>query len=91
MTVTDLPLLLSPVDIAGVVLLLLLWVGLGPIIENTRAKRPSVAVLMSAYRREWMRHAVTRDPRVYDAMMITSLRQNTSFSTRATCSNRKDR
>jgi uncharacterized membrane protein len=71
--------LLTPIDFAAVGLLLVCWFGLNPIIENPRARRPSVVVLMAAYRREWMRQAVTRDPRVYDAMMVTSLRQGTSF------------
>ena len=29
---------------------------------------------MKAYRREWMRHFVTREPRIFDANILTSLR-----------------
>lgn len=58
---------------------LLVWVCLSWWIEHPSAKRPSVSVLMSEYRREWMRVMVTRDPRILDSQLLTSLRQGTSF------------
>jgi len=70
---------LAPLDLAAVALLLALWAGIGLPIEAARTKRPSVSVLMAEYRREWMRHAITRDPRVFDAMIVTSLRDGTAF------------
>ena len=34
---------------------------------------------MAQYRREWMTQMVTRDPRIFDAQIISSLRQGTAF------------
>lgn len=55
------------------------WFAMSWRVENARHKTPSVTVLMSAYRREWMHHFVTRAPRMYDASVLASLRQSTSF------------
>ena len=66
-------------DWALVALFLLVWQGLSWWIEHPSAKRPSVSMLMSEYRREWMRVSVTREPRIFDAQVLTSLRQGTSF------------
>jgi uncharacterized membrane protein len=49
------------------------------VIDRPPARRPSVAVLMAAYRREWMRQFLTRQPRIFDAAIVDSLRQGTSF------------
>ena len=68
----------SPVDYAAVALLLLSWVGIGWRIENP-GKSPSVSVLMAEYRREWMRQMVDRNPRIFDAQVLSGLRQATSF------------
>ncbi|HRK32541.1 MAG TPA: hypothetical protein PLD59_15870, partial [Tepidisphaeraceae bacterium] len=40
--------------------------GIGWFTERPPAGRPSVSVLMTRYRREWMRHFVERDPRIFD-------------------------
>jgi uncharacterized membrane protein len=53
------------------------WIGWR--IEHTSATRPSVTWVMSAYRRAWMREMVTREPRIFDAQVMASLRQGTSF------------
>ena len=66
-------------------ILLLLWQGLSWWIEHPTKSRPSVTVLMSDYRREWMRVMVTREPRIFDAQVMMSLRQGTSFFA-STCS-----
>lgn len=55
------------------------WLLIGHAIENPAARRPSVSFLMRAYRHEWMRAFVTRQPRVYDMITLTNLRQGTSF------------
>lgn len=34
---------------------------------------------MNAYRREWMRHFVTRSPRIFDGNILTTLREGTAF------------
>ena len=59
--------------------LIVVWLGLSWWIEHPTAKRPSVTVMMSQYRREWMQVMVARDPRIFDAQVMGSLRQGTSF------------
>lgn len=63
----------------AILLLLAAWGCVTAVIERRGTKNPSVSVLMAGYRREWMRHTILRDPRVYDAMIVTSLRQSTAF------------
>ncbi|MFN4102295.1 MAG: DUF599 domain-containing protein [Pararhodobacter sp.] len=79
MTLSSLTALLSPVDLAVLVLLALVWFALGWRIERVKTPVPSVTVLMAEYRREWMRQFVTRMPRMYDASVIASLRQSTNW------------
>ena len=45
-------------DTAALAYLLIGWFGIGYLVENPPAKRPSVAILMNSYRREWMRQFV---------------------------------
>lgn len=66
-------------DATALALTLLCWLAIGWIIEHPPAARPSVSLLMQEYRREWMRQFVTRQPRIFDAAMIDSLRQGTAF------------
>lgn len=66
-------------DAAAVGLLILGWLGVGLIIDHPPARHLSVAVLMAAYRREWMHQFLTRQPRIFDAAIVDSLRQSTSF------------
>ena len=70
---------LSTIDALAVALTLLAWAGIGWLIEHPPANRPSVSLLMKEYRREWMRQFLTRQPRIFDASMIDSLRQGTAF------------
>lgn len=73
---------LSELGVASFVslgLYLFSWIGLGWWIENPGAKRPSVTVLMSERRREWMKVFVTREPRIFDSQIMGQLRQGTSF------------
>lgn len=55
------------------------WLAIGYWIENSSNRYPSVSHLMADYRREWMVHHLTREPRVFDAMVLTNLRQGTTF------------
>ncbi|WP_102107255.1 DUF599 domain-containing protein [Oceaniglobus roseus] len=71
--------LLSPLDAAAVLLLLAASAAIGWWIERPAAARPSVTVLMAQYRRDWMVEMVTREPRIFDATILGSLRQGTSF------------
>jgi uncharacterized membrane protein len=59
--------------------LVLAWILSGWLIEHPPRWRPSVSVLMQEYRRDWMRTFVTRQPRIFDATVIDSLRQGTAF------------
>lgn len=70
---------LTPLDLGAISYLICLWLLIGALIQNSRAKRPSVSVLMAEYRREWMRQMVTRVPRIFDAQTLSTLRQGTSF------------
>ncbi len=79
MNMMDIIAALSPLDAVAVILLVGASLTIGWWIERQDAKRPSVSVLMAEYRREWMRQFVTRDNRIFDAQIITSLRQGTSF------------
>lgn len=66
-------------DLAAFAAVILLWIGVGRLIEYPPAARSSVSVVMAEYRREWMRQFVTRQPRIFDANVIDSLRQGTAF------------
>lgn len=66
-------------DFAAVVFLVTVWWTSGVLIERAHAPRLSVATLMEYYRREWMRQFITRSPRLFDANIMASLRQGTSF------------
>ncbi|MEM8956550.1 MAG: DUF599 domain-containing protein [Pseudomonadota bacterium] len=68
-----------PLDGIAVALLFLTWATVGWLIERPHAKRKSASVLMARYRLEWMGHIATRDPRVFDAMLLTNLREGTAF------------
>ncbi len=78
----DLPFSLGPLDTLNLLALAILvaaWAGTGWIIEHPPARRLSVSVLMAQYRRDWMAQMVTRQPRIFDATIIESLRQGTAF------------
>lgn len=59
--------------------LVLAWLVSGWLSEHPPQSLPSVSVLMEEYRRDWMRTFVTRQPRIFDATLIDSLRQGTAF------------
>ncbi|WP_314186431.1 DUF599 domain-containing protein [Paracoccus yeei] len=66
-------------DVLAVLWLFLAWLGSGWLVEHPPRGRPSVSVLMKEYRREWMRQFVTRSPRIFDANILTTLREGTAF------------
>ena len=70
---------LTPLDAAAIALMALVWAAIGWVIEHPPAARPSVSVLMAEVRRAWMREYPTRETRIFDATIITNLRQSTSF------------
>lgn len=77
--IAQLPLGLTAADLLALVLLALAWFGVGHAVEHPPASRPSVSVLMTRYRREWMRQFLRRDPRIFDGNILTTLREGTSF------------
>ena len=76
--------LFTPLDVAAVVFIYAIWQLIGWRIENPGSSRPSVSILMAEYRREWMRHMVTRQPRIFDSQTLATLRESTSFFASAT-------
>jgi uncharacterized membrane protein len=66
-------------DAIAVAFMLLVAAGIGWVIEHPPARRPSVTILMQQYRHDWMVQFVTRQPRIFDATVIESLRQGTAF------------
>lgn len=81
---TDRLSLFSPLDYGAVGLLFGSWIIIGYLIENPPKNRPSVSVLMAQYRRDWMVQMITRQPRIFDAQILATLRQGTSFFASAT-------
>ena len=69
----------SSLDLLALALVFASWIGLGWVIEHPPARWPSVSVVITDYRREWMPQFVTRQPRIFDAAVIDSLRQGTAF------------
>ena len=55
------------------------WLVIGYMIEEAPKSRASVAVLMRRYRELWMQELVTRQPRIFDASILSTLRQGTTF------------
>ena len=76
---TLIPEALPMLDLAALAGLLAAWLLSGWLIETPPQRYPSVSVLMQDYRRDWMRTFVTRQPRIFDATLIDSLRQGTAF------------
>lgn len=70
---------LHTLDALAVAVLVAVWFGLGWRIEHPATKRPSVTLLMSQYRREWMQVMVARPTRMFDSLIMGNLRQASSF------------
>lgn len=71
--------LFTPLDFTALGLLMGLWLIIGWRIETTRFKVQSVSAIMADYRRDWMQQMLTRESRIFDAQIIATLRQGTSF------------
>jgi uncharacterized membrane protein len=69
----------TPLDGLAVAFLIFSWIFIGWRIENPPSGNPSVSSLMAGYRREWMVQYVTRQPRIFDATILNSLRTGTTF------------
>ncbi len=79
MDIMDRLALFTRFDMAAVVLLFGLWFVIGWWVEHASKTRPSTSQLMANYRKEWMTQMVTREPRVFDAQILSALRQGTAF------------
>jgi uncharacterized membrane protein len=79
MNMLELVILLQPLDWAASIYIVSMWLILSYVIEHPPKSRPSVTVLMSQRRRDWMHVFVHRDPRIFDSQILASLRQGTSF------------
>ncbi len=75
----DLFQLLDLLDIVAALTILVLWQGFDVVAEHPPKTYPSTTILMARYRRAWLREFVTRDPRIFDAQLISNLRQGASF------------
>ncbi|WP_223421001.1 DUF599 domain-containing protein [Tateyamaria pelophila] len=71
--------LFAPLDFAALALLIAGWLLIGWRIEHSNAKSPSTSQIMAGFRREWMLEMITRNPRIFDAQILSSLRQGTAF------------
>ncbi|WP_348645504.1 DUF599 domain-containing protein [Jannaschia sp. S6380] len=71
--------LLTTLDWLALAGLVLAWAGSTWLIEREGTKRPSVTILMQRYRHDWMQEMLTRDPRNFDAVILSNLRQGTAF------------
>ena len=79
MTWLDRIALFSSLDAAALAVLVVIWLGFGWWIEHPTTRHPSTSQIMSDYRRDWMRQMITREPRIFDAQILSSLRQGTAF------------
>ncbi|KIN74195.1 DUF599 domain-containing protein [Sulfitobacter guttiformis] len=70
---------LSFLDVVAIGVILILWGGIGWRIEHPSLKRPSTSLIMAGYRRQWMDQMTGREVRIFDAQIIGTLRQATSF------------
>lgn len=71
--------LFTPLDMAALGLLVVLWLSIGWRIEHSGPKTPSTSQIMAEYRRQWMHQMIAREVRIFDSQTIGSLRQGTSF------------
>lgn len=69
----------TPLDVIAVIYLIGAWMAVGYVIENPPKKRVSTSKLVAQYRRDWMVQMVTRKPRIFDATILSTLREGTSF------------
>lgn len=79
MNLIELLIIIGWKDLAVLAMIAVIWLVLGFVIEHPSVRRPSVSRLMEGYRRAWMEDFSKRENRVFDATIISSLRQSTSF------------
>ena len=55
------------------------WLLIGWRIEHPNSKKLSTSQIMAIFRRKWMVQMITREPRIFDAQILSGLRQGTAF------------
>lgn len=75
--------LFSILDFIALTTILTSWAIISWFIEKERPNAPSTHALITQYRYRWMDVMLTRDVRIIDANILTSLRQGASFFTSA--------
>lgn len=70
---------LSAWDVAAAMYLLTAWVCTGWYIESRTGDSTSAGVLMARYRRAWFLEASLRSARIFDATLLSSLRNGAAF------------
>ena len=75
--------LFSILDLVALTTILTSWAIISWFIEKERPNAPSTHALITQYRYRWMDVMITRDVRIIDANILTSLRQGASFFTSA--------
>lgn len=71
--------LFSALDFTALGVFFAAWLIIGWQVEHSSGAHPSVSRIMADYRREWMQQMLTREPRIFDAQTVATLRQGTSF------------
>ncbi|WP_170351864.1 MULTISPECIES: DUF599 domain-containing protein [Ruegeria] len=79
MTWIERALVFSPLDYAAIVMLFCAWQWIGWRIDNPSPRKNSVTMMMDDFRRNWMHEMVTRQPRMFDAQMVGTMRQGSTF------------
>ena len=71
--------LLSPADIAALVLFVLVWLIHANLADGRLVRRVSLSTAMNAQREAWMRTMAKRDLRMIDTSIMVGLQQGTAF------------
>lgn len=75
--------LFSIFDMLALAVILFAWGFMGWFIERERTHTPSTHSLITNYRYQWMTVMLTREPRIFDTAILSTLRQGASFFTSA--------
>ena len=71
--------LFTTLDFVALGIMLIGWLLIGWRIEHPNSKKLSTSQIMAIFRRKWMIQMITREPRIFDAQILSGLRQGTTF------------
>ena len=71
--------LFTTLDFVALGIMLIGWLLIGWRIEHPNSKKLSTSQIMAIFRRKWMVQMITREPRIFDAQILSGLRQGTAF------------